>query len=189
MLTNAESLLSFKPSKLSSAPTRIGGGTRGSNVKGIDLQVLAPLQTGLTSQAAPILYWYISDTPDYPIEITLNLENQIEPIIEKLLPPVTTAGIQAINLQTLGVNLEVGKEYRWSVALITDSSQRSSDIFTSAAIRRETTNIAFDNVEKLANEGFWYDVLAQLIQQNATTLNVFLNHEGITLGGREQPLN
>lgn len=180
-LINAESLLSFKPPKVGVSTTRIGAGTRGSNVAMIDLQVLAPAQTGLTSQAAPMLYWYISDKSAYSVEITITEEGKIEPTFEKVLPPISKTGIQKINLSNWHVQLETGKEYRWSVALITDSEQRSSDIFASATIRRQNTTIPLTNTAELAAAGFWYDVLQQLTEQNSPQLNELLKQEGITL--------
>jgi hypothetical protein len=180
-LIQAETLLSFKPPKVGAPSTRIGGGTRGSNLAMIDLQTLAPAQTALTSQASPTLYWYISDTSPSPVEITLNLEKEGEPIVEKTLPPIIKAGIQAINLEELNVELEIGKEYRWSVALVANSEQHSGDIFTSATIRRETSSIALKNTAELAAAGFWYDVLPQLVEQKSPQLNEFLKQGGITL--------
>lgn len=166
----------------SGAPiSRLGGGTRGSDKSTVNIQTLAPEQVGLTTQATPTLYWYISSASPYPIEFTLGIENDSEPLIEKKLPPVTSAGIQTIKLSELNVQLKPGQEYRWSIALVTDAAQRSSDIFASATIRKDESNISLNDVQKLVNAGFWYDVLQRLVEKKSPQVSELLKSEGIIL--------
>jgi hypothetical protein len=181
IFAQAESPILLNLPKSGAPISRLGGGTRGSDKSTVNIQILAPERLGLTTQAAPTLYWYISMTSTYPIEFTLGIENDSEPLIEKKLPPVTSAGIQSIKLSELGVQLKPGQEYRWSIALVADAAQRSNDIFVSATIRKDNTNISLNDVEKLSSAGFWYDVLQRLIEKKSPQVDDLLKSEGIVL--------
>lgn len=183
-VVQAEPPLLLKLPKSGAPISRLGGGTRGSDKSAVTIQTLAPEQVGLTTQTSPTLYWYVSAASPYPAEFTLGIENESEPLIETKLPPVTSAGIQAIKLSDLNVRLKPGQEYRWSIALVADPAQRSNDIFASATIRKDDADISLNDVQKLANAGFWYDVLQQLIEKKSVQLSELLKSEGIILENR-----
>lgn len=173
----------FKPPTSGAPSTQMGGGTRGLGNSSIDIQALAPTQLSLTSQASPDLYWYISQAAPNNIEFSLSAETTGEIIIEQTLPTVTKAGIQTIKLTDLNAQLEVGKVYLWSIALVIDPANRAKDILISTAIRRETTPIDLNDVAQLAQAGFWYDTLHYLTEKNPAQINELLKQAGITLGG------
>src|SRR5262249_28024530 len=83
--------------------------------------------------------------------------------------------IQRLNLADKGVKLAPGVEYKWVVALITDSENRSKDLVASGVIERIEATPALK--EKLAagdsaarpaiyaEAGIWYDALSSLSDQ------------------------
>ena len=101
---------------LRGAPTRrVSGGTRGIGGGGIFVTVLAPESTGLTSRESPILYWFVSRTLGTP----------------------AAGGISKVSLAEIGVRLEHGVTYEWSIVLVQDPLNRLSDIVTSGTLLRK----------------------------------------------------
>lgn len=171
----------FKPPLMGAPATRIGGGTRGITGESVKIQVLAPEQTALTSRAAPTLYWHVSGPSSRSVEVSLSLESESEPVLEKKLGQVAAPGIQAIRLAELGVELKAGQEYRWAVALVADAEQRSGDQFASATIRRETPAAPLIDAADLAAAGYWYDALEQLIESKSPQVDDLLGQVDIHL--------
>jgi hypothetical protein len=181
----ADKPILFKPPLMGAPATRIGGGTRGISAEAVKIQVLAPDQTALTSRAAPTLYWHVSGPSSRSVEVSLSLESESEPVLERKLGQVAAPGIQAIRLSELGVELKPGQEYRWAVALVADAEQRSGDQFASATIRRETPSAPLLDAADLAAAGYWYDALEQLIESNSPQVGELLKQGDIHLpGGR-----
>ncbi len=178
---NAEPTLMLNLPKTGAPETRIGGGTRGIGKSEISVQALAPAQTALTSQAAPTLYFYISSASISAIEFSMGTESG-ESLIEQTLPAVSKAGIQSIKLSDLNVQLEKGKEYRWTIAVVSDPENRGKDVIASATIRREDTNIALNDTKKLAEVGVWYDLLQTLSEQKSPQIPALLKQADIHIG-------
>jgi hypothetical protein len=178
---NAEPTLMLNLPKTGAPETRIGGGTRGIGKSEISVQALAPAQTALTSQAAPTLYFYISSASISAIEFSMGTESG-ESLIEQTLPAVSKAGIQAVKLSDLNVQLEKGKEYRWTIAVVSDPENRGKDVIASATIRREDTNIALNDTKKLAEVGVWYDLLQTLSEQKSPQIPALLKQADIHIG-------
>ncbi|MEI6746481.1 MAG: DUF928 domain-containing protein [Methylococcaceae bacterium] len=178
---NAEPTLMLNLPKTGAPETRIGGGTRGIGKSEISVQTLAPAQTALTSQAAPTLYFYISSASISAIEFSMGTESG-ESLIEQTLPAVSKAGIQSIKLSDLNVQLEKGKEYRWTIAVVSDPENRGKDVIASATIRREDTNIALNDTKKLAEVGVWYDLLQTLSEQKSPQIPALLKQADIHIG-------
>ena len=62
--------VTYKPPLRGAPLTRVGGGTRGvGNVLAVN--VLAPNDTGLTTQEKPTIYWFASQPVDKPVELTI----------------------------------------------------------------------------------------------------------------------
>ncbi len=151
---------------------RLTGGSRGSGDASVRLDVLAPDQTGLTTQEQPSLFWYQSKPAAASFELTLLEENKVKPVLQVKLNRSANAGIQRLKLSDHGIKLEKGIEYRWVVALITDPANRSSDLVASSFIER--VDPPKDLQEKLATAnpearpalyaaaGIWHDALATL---------------------------
>jgi hypothetical protein len=93
-----------------------------------------------------------------------------------------------VRLADYGVTLEVGVEYQWSIALVVDPEQRSSDIVATGWIERVPAPAATpaDAVEAAAR-GLWYDAIdaasvrAERTPGDAAELDALLVQAG--LGG------
>jgi hypothetical protein len=159
----------YKP-PLRGAPTRrVGGATRGAGDEDIFVTVLAPEGTGLTSRESPTLYWFVSRVPAQQIEFALIRHDRIEPVAELTLGAPAAGGITKVSLDQIGVKLDPGVTYEWSIALVKDSLNRSSDIVTSGTLLRKTPDGAFRSRLKVADAkakfalygeaGYWYDAI------------------------------
>jgi hypothetical protein len=95
-------------------------------------------------------------------------------------------GIQRLDLAQHGVSLTPGVEYKWSVAMVADEENRSSDVVASGGIKRVTPTESLK--QRLVNapesdwpfiyadEGFWYDsleALCNLIDKQPTEKSLF----------------
>jgi hypothetical protein len=187
-LAHAERSIAFKPPQLGTPGARIGGGTRSiknalaqANIISVEqAQLFASNHTGLTSLAAPTLYWNVSGIPPYEVEITVQ-QGENQPILKKNIGIVKTTGIQAIRLADYGVRLIAGQNYTWSVAFITDSEQRSADLLADSTIRYETPAKPLTDTAQMAKAGYWYDAVAQLVETKSPQLPELLRKEGIAI--------
>ncbi len=155
---------------LRGAPTRrVGGATRGAGDEDIFVTVLAPRATGLTNRESPTLYWFVSRAPARQVEFVLIRHDRIQPVAELALSRPASGGIAKISLAEIGVKLEPGVTYEWSIALVKDRQNRSSDIITSGTLVRKTPDGALENLLKNADTeakfalygkaGYWYDAI------------------------------
>ena len=159
--------------------TRVGGGTRSAATKSVQLSVLAPSDTGLTTRDKPTIYWYVSETLQKPVELTLinneSLEAASKPAFEVTLQPPLARGVHAISLEQYGVVLKPGVEYQWFVALVGDAAHRSNDVIAGGTIKRvaETDSVrsrakeasAASRPALYASAGIWYDAVDELSKQ------------------------
>lgn len=163
----------YKPPLRGAPAGRIGGGTRGATEReSFSLQVLAPDHVGYTTQDQPCLYWYISKTTTYPIEVTVTERHAVKPLVEKLLKAPEQAGIQSVCLAAYDVRLRPNVPYKWFVTLVTDAEHRSKDILAGGIIEMvkvpETLSARLKSVESgrapfiYAEEGYWYDALGEI---------------------------
>lgn len=161
----------YKPPMRGAPARRVGGATRGTGDSGLVLNVLAPDQTGLTTQAQPTLYWYASKATQTSIEVTLIADAAEVPVLSKNLA-LTAAGVQSIDLAQLGITLEPDTDYEWFVSAVPDANQRSKDVTSGGAIRRVAMDPAVQARADAAGEraapgvyaeaGLWYDAIAAL---------------------------
>ena len=134
--TAAARVVIFRPATGSAPAVRVTGGSRGSGDATITLDVLAPDETGLTTQEQPSLFWYQSKPAEAKFELTLLQENKVKPLLQVKVERSAKAGIQRLKLSDHGVKLAPGVEYQWVVALVTDPDNRSSDLVASGVIKR-----------------------------------------------------
>ena len=161
----------YRPPSRGAPQTRVGGGTRG-DARGLNVAVIAPDHTGLASTNQPDLYWFVSRPVSAPVEFVLMEIDAIDPLIEKQLPPPSTAGIQRISLADLAATLQPGKEYQWSVSMVKDANSRSQDSMAAGKIKvqplteaaRKTLDAATPETAYLryAEAGYWYDAISRL---------------------------
>jgi len=116
---------------------RIGGGRRGAMGAAAELQALVPDHVGQTASAHPSLYWYLAEPAgEVAFELTLIDSTSIDPLVDLRLDRPTRAGLQRVSLAELGVELEPGTEYQWSVAAVPDPEDHSKDVVASGWIER-----------------------------------------------------
>ena len=156
--------------------TRVGGGTRSVATKSVQLSVLAPNDTGYTTRDKPTLYWYVSETIDKPVELTISstepLEQAATPAIELVLQPPVSRGVHALSLAEHNVVLKPGVEYQWFVAAVGNAAQRSNDVIAGGTIKfvAETDAVrarlkeasAASRPALYAGAGIWYDAIDEL---------------------------
>lgn len=128
-----------------------------------------------TMNARPTLLVYIPSTRAKAIEVTLYVqENRREKGVYQTmskLPP--SPGIMRITLPPEAPALEVGRDYKWSVALACQTRRPApSDPFTERLIRRiepgaelvsklkQTTGLG--RAALYGEAGFWYEMVAEL---------------------------
>jgi Domain of Unknown Function (DUF928) len=147
---------------------RVGGSTRGTGMVPL-LSALAPDHTGLTVQEQASLFWYLSNSTIYPIELTIIDDQTIRPLLERRISGPIQPGIQRVRLGDYGMHLAPGVPYRWSVALVVDPDNRSRDIIAGGIIERialpEALRAKLARAGKAqtppiyAEAGLWYDAL------------------------------
>jgi hypothetical protein len=161
---------------LRGAPSgRVGGGTRGTaESRYMAIEVMAPDHLGMTSKNQPCLYWHIPGSTSLAVEFTVTEAAATSPLLEKKLPSPERGGIQSFCLAESGVSLIPDTPYKWFVALVPDADNRSRDILAGgmiqlsdapASLRNKVRNAApSDIVCAYAEEGFWYDSFAAVME-------------------------
>jgi len=162
----------YRPPMRGAPAARIGGGTRGIGELTLELVVLAPDHTGLTTKEQPTLYWYVSEPVPARLEVTVINDEAIDPALEQVVSTPGGAGIQSIDLAKSGASLKPDLEYRWFVSVVADPGQRSNDVVASGTIQRMTPDAALksriagaderDLARIYAEEGVWYDAIDAL---------------------------
>ena len=95
------------------------------------------------------------------------------------------AGIQAIRLSDLRVQLQPGTTYVWSVSLVVNPNMPSQNLVASATIVRAALDPSVDAAARgapprkraaiLAQAGFWYDALAAAVEAANTDRHAALD--------------
>ncbi|MGB5306558.1 MAG: DUF928 domain-containing protein [Gammaproteobacteria bacterium] len=171
----AESVADFpmyRPPQRGAPAARVGGGTRGPGDASAYIALITPPHTAYTTQAQPTLFWYLSKAVTTRFEFALISDVEVQPMINSMLNESLLPGIHRLSLSDFGVTLEPGKSYQWSIALVQDPDQRSSDILSSGRIRYEKTSRELEErlqqstpeqaVRIYAETGYWYDAIATL---------------------------
>jgi hypothetical protein len=169
--------VTYKPPLRGAPLTREGGGTRGIG-NTLAVNVLAPGETGLTTQEKPTIYWFASQPVDKPVEITItsteSLQDAATPVFEITLQPPLAKGIHAFRLADHNIALKPGVEYQWFVAVVRNPAQRSNDVLAGGTIKRVTDSPVQAQVKQAspaqlpalyAEAGIWYDAIDQLSTQ------------------------
>jgi Domain of Unknown Function (DUF928) len=162
----------YTPPKRGAPGGRVGGGTRGIQREVFLLSVLAPDHSGFTTSQQPSLYWFISTSTSFPVELTVMDPQGVKPILETRLPSPITAGVHRIRLSDYNVRLAPGAAYRWFISVVPDADRRSKDIMAGGAIERvempeglkaKLAQAAKSDLPSIyAQEGLWYDTVAAI---------------------------
>ena len=164
----------YEPPLRGAPAVRIGGGSRGIGGSTVELVVIAPDHTGLTTKEQPKLYWYVSKNASSKLEVTLTSGQNSDPIFEEAITTSSHAGIQSIDLENTKVKLKPNLEYRWFVSIVPDANQRSNDVIASGTIKRiipdEELNATLIEANQLnraniyTQNSIWYDAIDELMQ-------------------------
>ena len=158
-----------------------GAGSRGCNqAVPISLRLLAPNDhVAATVLGHPSFLWYVSKIPTTPMRFTLVEPGIVKPLLEEWVK-VDKPGIVQLHLPTKVQELEIGKQYKWSVSIVCNQERPSENIYARAWIERVPKEL--DLVQNLAaatngsqratiyaKSGIWFDAIA-------ITYSVFLAH-------------
>ena len=153
-------------------------GTRGGCVKKDNKQKdLTPLlpenQIGRTVSEYPVFFFYLPETQAKVAEFVLQDQSGNQ-IYKQALTISNLSGVIGVSIPpNKNVSpLQVGKHYRWSVALICDPQDRSADVLETGIVRRvELSADIRSELEKAdprqkaviyAQTGIWQDALGTL---------------------------
>ncbi|MGI9590473.1 MAG: DUF928 domain-containing protein [Myxococcota bacterium] len=156
---------------------RVGGGRRGGASALPDVYALVPDHVGFSASSQPVLYWYMSDKAKGEVlfELTLIDEKSVDPLVDRRFTAPPKPGLQRVDLTTLGVRLEPGEEYQWSISLVPDPKDRSKDLVATGWI--EVVSPPDGMADRLAaagpggaaavygEAGLWYDTLDATLSQ------------------------
>lgn len=160
-----------------------GSGARGcTNSIPVTLNLLTPSDhTARTTSARPTFLWHISNATTAPMIFTLTAPGQNQPIYQQRLK-ADKAGIMKLELPAQAPELGVGKEYRWTVALVCNDKRPSQNINARAWIERVAPTSQLqqklaaaknDNERALVytQSGIWYDGMSILNNLQSSNLN------------------
>jgi hypothetical protein len=160
----------FVPPKRGAPKTRVGGATRGTRAPGTpSIQALVPEDGGLTVDAQPVLYWYLSEATQGRIDLTIIDEASVAPLLETTIQGPLAPGFHPIRLADHQISLAPGINYVWFVSLVPDADRRSNDVIAGGGIERVAPSdplrekLAAAQAPSrgmlLAEAGIWYDAL------------------------------
>jgi hypothetical protein len=163
----------FTPPPRGAPRMRVGGGTRQPFLADApEMYALVPREPGLTIEAQPVLYWWLSKETDARMEFTLVEVRSGEPLIDATLEGRFEPGFQALSLADLHVRLDVGKTYQWSMTYLTGPEGTASDIAAGGGIERVDPSEALRSALAtasptriplvLAAAGIWYEAISDL---------------------------
>lgn len=194
------------PSKLKRAIRTGGTGARGCDrLSRIEVMPLVPSNhVGQTLLKRPTFLAYVSGAKT--LEFTLVEPNIEKPLVVKTVEP-DAQGLVRVELPETAPDLAVGKDYRWSVAVVCNPNRRSNDVFAQSWIQRvesstelqQKLSIVSSEQERAriyAEAGVWYDAIAALTKANQSNpnnleirsdLTALLNQENLNRIGSNLP--
>ncbi len=154
----------YKPPSRGAPAGRVGGGTRGLHP--LPLAALSPDHTGLTISAQPALYYFAPVSAGVRLALRPVSDPSSQPLVEKELSPPRGAGIQRLELKSLGVTLTPGVEYRWTVSMAGETREATGTIQriepTAELSRKLSATSGRSRYAMLAREGLWYDAFDEV---------------------------
>ncbi len=152
--------IAFRPPLRGAPSRRVGGATRRQSAA-VGLSVAAPENLAYAATDAPTFYWRL-DQAAPRVVVTVIADNAIDPLIEVELGP-SPGGTFAYDMGRGRARLAAGVDYEWSVAVVVNPDARSEDIVSSARIRHVPPGPDRTDIEALAAEGYWYDLVEALL--------------------------
>jgi hypothetical protein len=170
------------PTKLTRATRTAGTGVRGlcNQLGRIEVTPLVPdNHIGQTLSKRPTFLAYVAGGKS--VEFTLVEPNVEKPLLVKTVTP-NAQGLVRVDLPEAFPDLEVGKNYRWSISVVCNPNRRSGDVFAQSWIQRVEPSVALTQKLSSANSkleqarlyaeaGVWYDAIATLTEANQVDPN------------------
>jgi hypothetical protein len=174
----------YQPPSEPSAPA--GGtstaGTRGGCSGKADggLTALAPLSyAGQTISTHPTFLWFVADAQSYPLEFRLYKQTNGKRQLLHKSKMQSQSGLMKFSLPTDQPGLTSGQIYSWQVILSCNPNHPSSDSVAGAtlqvvplptSLKSQLANAksSIDQANLYAENGFWYDAIAQVSQPSQT---------------------
>ncbi|MBV8776542.1 MAG: DUF928 domain-containing protein, partial [Alphaproteobacteria bacterium] len=125
----ASDIPSYKPPLRGAPGGRVGGASRGMTAAvPVSIELVAPdNHTGLTTSAAPVLYYFASRPVSEPMRLTISAPGQAMPLVETAIPAPRQAGLQPVRLADYRVQLQPNVAYAWSISVVLDPRSPSRD--------------------------------------------------------------
>ncbi|MCL1473205.1 DUF928 domain-containing protein [Argonema antarcticum] len=200
-VANAAEVKQYVPPSDRSRPQRTeGSGSRGcTNSVPVSLNLLTPNDhIAQTVSGRPTFFWYVSNAANVPMEFSLVEPGATQPIFQQQLK-VDKAGIVKVEIPANVSELAVGKQYRWTVALLCSQKRPSENIYARAWIERASISPVLnqklaaagddrDRALVYAQSGIWQDAVATLYKfhlanpgerQALDMLNTLLKQVGV----------
>jgi hypothetical protein len=177
--------IDYEPPVDGAPAQRIGGATRPHPLQvGLYAIVLAPAgELGRTGSRQPVLFWYLSQPTDYPIDIGLTSKGRSgkeinDPIVDLHLVGHKEAGIHRLELSKCNdadnnpVRLEPGVQYDWAVVVAGERQSGSKNPYgacrfvyvipPATVAEASKTGDPAKLASACAKSGLWYDALANV---------------------------
>ncbi len=162
------------PNGTSSGGSRSGGHcSQPANSDRLPIPLLPQSNRGLTIAAHPSFLVYIPPTSASRVFFSLQTENG-ENFYQTILPIPQSNAVISFNFKADAPPLEVGKTYRWSLAILCDDRLDPNDPFVQGWIERIEPNASLlaqlqegNTLEQAAlygKAGLWYDTVSTLAQ-------------------------
>ena len=165
-------------------PVTAGGGSRGTLclTKKESLIPLTPANlVGLTVAKHPTFFWYMPSSTAKTLNFTIFADGETDNLYEGKLPIPNEAGIMSFTLPENAPQLKINQTYQWSVNVVCDPDDSSSNIQMNAWVQRIQPdssllqNLKKANSRNLSNiygeAGIWYEGLNAIVQQRCAEPN------------------
>jgi Domain of Unknown Function (DUF928) len=145
----------------------------------VSLTALTPPDHAATTLSDhPTFLWQVSGPSHAPMQFTLMAPGRHEPIYQQTLK-ADRSGVVALTLPESAAALELGQQYRWTVALVCDADRPSQNVYARAWVTRVAPSPALalqltgmtagpeaeqQRALAYATAGIWYDAVASLNQ-------------------------
>jgi hypothetical protein len=182
ILTNT-AFAAYKPPSKPSSP-KVPTGSNGSRTNGCTGNAKTSLTTltpqshiGQTLSSHPIFAWFVPDSESHEIEFSLyeyDANGKSQRIQSTKLQ--SRSGVMTFTLPKETLGLSVGKTYFWQVALLCNPNHPSEDLLVKTEIQFVSIPSSLKNslarikepqkrADLYAEAGFWYDALAEVIEE------------------------
>lgn len=134
---------------------------------------------GLTASARPVIWMEIPSTRAQEILLTFKTEDSVEHSRIRLsIPEATHQGLFQLRLPETASELTLGKNYYWTVSVLCEGYLNPNDPFFSGWVKRVNYSPVIaqrlanssvqEQVRVLQENGYWYDMLPLILQNQET---------------------